>query len=101
MPLAVYKGGLIVKVEIDENGNEVRKLCTTCCDTAPPDPIGCCYTYSYDNAGDPIFIVTKDTESNCEEIQQQVDPSFEVVWEELDNPDAECPETPNRSNPLP
>lgn len=45
MPLAVYKGGLIVKVEIDENGNEVRKLCTTCCGDQPGD-FCCVYKYA-------------------------------------------------------
>ena len=44
MPLAEYKGGLIVKVEIDEDGNEVRKLCTTCCGDEPGTGRCCVYT---------------------------------------------------------
>ena len=54
---------------------------STCDAVCPPlGPIGCCFTYSYDNSGNPVSIVTKDTERNCAAIQEQVDPSFDVVW---------------------
>ena len=82
MPLASKNGKLLVK-----DG----KLCSSCCSA---EVIGCCYTYSYDNAGNPVFIVSKDTYSGCEEAQKNADPSFDVVWNKLDDPSAECPEDP-------
>ena len=97
MPLASKDGKLYAKTVteiVDGKEVEVLKLCSSCCGTAPPDPIGCCYTYSYDNAGNPIFIVSKDTKKNCEDLQQQVDPSFDVVWNPLSDPDADCPADP-------
>ena len=83
MPLASKDGKLYFKTVteiVDGKEVEVLKLCSSCCGTAPPDPIGCCYTYSYDNSGNPVFITSKDTQSNCAAIQEQVDPSFDVVW---------------------
>ena len=90
MPLASKDGKLVVKG---------GKLCSSCCDDT--EAIGCCYTYSLDNAGNPIFVVSKDTYSGCEEAQQNADPSFAVVWNKLDDPSAECPENPPDPDPDP
>ena len=95
MPLASKNGKLYYKTVIVD-GVEKLQLCSSCCGS---EVIGCCYTYSYDNAGNPIFIVSKDTYSGCEEIQKQVDPSFDVVWYKLDDPNAECPENPPQPQP--
>lgn len=60
----------------------------------PTDPIGCCYSYVDDTDGKPDFTISKDTRSGCEQAQQDLDPSYEIVWSELEDPDAECPENP-------
>ena len=44
MPLASKDGKLYVKTEIDEDGNEVQKLCTTCCGSPPETGRCCIYT---------------------------------------------------------
>ena len=101
MPLASKDGKLYFKTVteiVDGEEVEVIKLCSSCCGD---EVIGCCYTYSYDNSGNPIFIVSKDTYSVCEEIQNQVDPSFDVVWEKLNDSNAECPAEPPPPPPVP
>lgn len=49
MPLASKDGKLYVKTEIDENGNEIQKLCTSCCGDTPV--VGKCCSYPYNSSG--------------------------------------------------
>jgi hypothetical protein len=57
MPLASKDGKLYVKTEIDEDGNEVKKLCTSCC--GDDDPYGAWCEAPYQQI-DMICAYTKD-----------------------------------------
>ncbi len=91
MPLAEYKGGLIVKVEIDEYGNEVRKLCTTCCGDEPGTGRCCVYT------GEILDMACGETRQECEDDARRIAATDPNSFWSADNitqdtqPDADCP----------
>ena len=82
MPLASKDGKLYVKTEIDENDNEVQKLCTSCC--GDDDPYGCCcYLDSEGN--------WQKEQLRASDCAQMPDSSHSP---DTDCDDVECPEPP-------
>ena len=89
MPLASKDGKLYVKTEIDENGNEVQKLCTTCCG---PETGRCCvYT------GEVLDMACGETRQECKDDAEAIAATDPNSFWSADNisfnpdPDADCP----------
>lgn len=93
MPLASKDGKLYVKTEIDEDGNEVKKLCTSCCDD---DTAGaCCFV---GENGEYSCEIT--TESTCESRGGKWHDGQECKSD--DNPDGiDCSDPDNQPDPGP
>ena len=88
MPLASKDGKLYVKTEIDENGNEVKKLCTSCCGGTPAT--GCCCRLKEDGSTDKVITTTS------EECSAYISPQTDVVavkfnpGKNCDDPSVDC-----------
>lgn len=87
MPLASKDGKLYVKTEIDEDGNEVKKLCTSCCGGGGES--SCCVwpteTVAFgfgDTASEAEDAATQDTEAQGYTYYSVGHETAEGVWQE-------------------